>query len=534
MSNQTPFHSGETLVQTRMGVREMIEPFARRVVRDHMPEQHREFYAQLPFLVIAARDHQGSPWATMVAAVDGVARSPDPRTLVLTRLPLSGDALAHALAPGDDVGVLGIEFHTRRRNRVNGRIAERSADGLRLQVEQSFGNCPQYIQARDWEVVDDAPVSHAQLGARLDARQCAWIRQADTFFVASGYRGEGEHPAHGMDASHRGGPPGFVRVLDDQTIAWPDYPGNNHYNTLGNLVVDPGIGLLFVDFITGSMLQISGKATLDWTPDQARWPGTQRVIEVHVQAVVAHDGALPLRWRAPSQLGLVVDDIVEECNGVRSLWLKRADGAPLPPFRAGQHLPITVSIDGGSEERSYSLSSSPDDPRWRISVKHRDGGHVSSHLHARVNIGAKIQSGLPSGQFTIDAEATSLVFIGAGIGVTPLVSMLAEAAPVGRDITFINVARDGAAAPLMADIESYAHFPNVRLHRILTRPTAEDLARNDMAHAGRLSLQVLDALLPKNVADFYLCGPVGFVKDIETWLLEIGAASARIQIESFG
>ena len=72
MGDTTPFHTGESCVQTRMGVREAIEPFARRVVRDHLPEQHRDFYRQLPFVVLAARDEDTRPWVTLVAASNGV------------------------------------------------------------------------------------------------------------------------------------------------------------------------------------------------------------------------------------------------------------------------------------------------------------------------------------------------------------------------------------------------------------------------------------------------------------------------------
>ncbi len=120
-------------------MREAIEPWARKVVRPFLPEEHREFYGQLPFVVAGARDARGRPWATILAGRPGFLTSPDPRTLVSSALPSAGNALAGALAEGADVGLLGIELATRRRNRVNGRIAAVSDAGFTLAVEQSFG-----------------------------------------------------------------------------------------------------------------------------------------------------------------------------------------------------------------------------------------------------------------------------------------------------------------------------------------------------------------------------------------------------------
>ena len=118
----SPFHEGEQSVQARLGVREDIEPWARKVVRAFLPEEHRAFYAELPFIVLAARDAAGRPWATLLAEEPGFISSPDPQSLQLRVLPSAGDALEGALVPESDIGLLGIELHTRRRNRVNGRV----------------------------------------------------------------------------------------------------------------------------------------------------------------------------------------------------------------------------------------------------------------------------------------------------------------------------------------------------------------------------------------------------------------------------
>ena len=259
----SPFHAGEKQVQERLGARD-IERWARMVVRGHLPDEHRAFHTSLPFLVAAARDAEGRPWVTLLVGDEGFVTSPDPESLVIDAKPVPGDALEGALAAGADIGILGIELATRRRNRVNGRIAKNGSSAMVCAVDQTFGNCPQYIREREWHRVENELAGEPVRGPRLSQSQRDWIASADTFFIASGYRGEGEAASFGMDASHRGGEPGFVEVVSATRLVFPDYAGNNHYNTIGNLSLDPRAGLLFVDFETGSLLQLTGRASIDW------------------------------------------------------------------------------------------------------------------------------------------------------------------------------------------------------------------------------------------------------------------------------
>ncbi len=122
---------------------------------------------------------------------------------------------------------------------------------------------------------------------RLSAEDGALIARADTFFLGT------VHPNRGADASHRGGTPGFVRV-DGSQLWWPDYPGNNMFNSLGNLAVDDSAALLFFDFAAGRALQVSGTAVLEWTgPGTAGDDGgTGRRVRVRPEAVVASDPGL--------------------------------------------------------------------------------------------------------------------------------------------------------------------------------------------------------------------------------------------------
>jgi predicted pyridoxine 5'-phosphate oxidase superfamily flavin-nucleotide-binding protein len=152
-----PFHAGEVKVQKRLGVESHVNSYAPQVVCPFLPDQHRDFFTSQPFLAIAGRDERDMLWSTLLFAsnlnkVFSFVTSPDPTSLLLEALPLVGDALLErGFQPGSDLGILAIKFATCRRNRVNGCIL-RNNDGnsMTFKVDQSFGNCPQYIKPRDW------------------------------------------------------------------------------------------------------------------------------------------------------------------------------------------------------------------------------------------------------------------------------------------------------------------------------------------------------------------------------------------------
>ena len=271
-----------------------MEEIGAKVLRPLMPDQHRAFFAQLPFVVLGSVDGSGDAWATLRADAPGFMTSPDPRTLHVALAPEPADPADAGLKDGAAVGLLGIEMHTRRRNRMNGTLHRLDPARVAVTVGESFGNCPQYIHLRDWAPADHhAPRPPEPLTA-LGPRERALIAASGTFFVAS-YADTGE--GRRVDVSHRGGPAGFVQLADDGTLTVPDYSGNRFFNTLGNLLLNGRAGLVFVDFATGDMLQMSGAAEVVLDGAQAAWvPGAERLWRFRPRRIVWRANALPLRW----------------------------------------------------------------------------------------------------------------------------------------------------------------------------------------------------------------------------------------------
>jgi predicted pyridoxine 5'-phosphate oxidase superfamily flavin-nucleotide-binding protein len=293
------WHEGERALQTRAGIARRMGEIGPVVLRDHMPDQHRKFFSQLPFLVAGSVDVEGQPWASVLAAPPGFAHSPDPKHLRIDARPLASDPLSVALAPGAPIALLGIEPPTGRRNRMNGVVGEVDARGFSVEVRQSYGNCPKYIQAREPVFVASAPSwSTVRRTDSMDVLARKLVREADTFFIATAHSAANDGTAaHGVDVSHRGGRPGFVRLSGDGTLTVPDFMGNSFFNTLGNIVVNPRAGLLFIDFETGDLLQLAVTAEVIWDgPEVEAFEGAQRLLRMQVTAAQRSPAALPLRW----------------------------------------------------------------------------------------------------------------------------------------------------------------------------------------------------------------------------------------------
>ena len=299
-SDADPWHEGEREVHRRLGLEDAIDPIGRRNIRRFMPDQHRLFFAQLPFAFLGALDRAGNPWATVLCGRPGFLASPDPRFLSVDAYPPDGDPTAEGLFVGARVALLGIELPTRRRNRMNGVIVDLDISAFTVMVEQSFGNCPQYIQRRHYgAALPPCFPSPEPLGLADDWAHDL-LRRADTAFVASSTPPRGSESGAGVDVSHRGGMPGFIRIAEDGVLEIPDYRGNRYFNTLGNLLAYPRAGLAVPDFATGDLLQLTGSAEIAWEPPHtAGPPEAERFWRLKPARMIRLRDAFPVRVGSP-------------------------------------------------------------------------------------------------------------------------------------------------------------------------------------------------------------------------------------------
>jgi uncharacterized protein len=299
-SDAGPWHAGERAIHRRLGLDETIDPIGRRNIRPFMPDQHRLFFAQLPFAFLGALDRAGNPWATVLCGRPGFLASFDARFLHIDAYPPDGDPAAEGIARGARVALLGIELPTRRRNRMNGVVVDLDISAFTVMVEQSFGNCPQYIQRRHYgaPLPPRFPLAEALGSADEWARDL--LRRADTAFVASSTPPGESKSGAGVDVSHRGGLPGFIRWAEDGALAIPDYRGNRYFNTFGNLLAYPHAGLAVPDFATGDLLQLTGSAEIVWEPPQtARFPAAERFWRVKPARMIRLRDAFPVQLSSP-------------------------------------------------------------------------------------------------------------------------------------------------------------------------------------------------------------------------------------------
>ncbi len=575
---RSPFHEGEVAFQKKLGVHERIERQGRKVIRDFMPEQHRAFYEKLPLFILGAVDKAGQPWATILAGNPGFMSAPDARSLHINARLAAGDPALGGVTPGALVGGLGLEFETRRRNRMNGRIRRMDEQHIEIAVDQAFGNCPQYIFTRRFrETRTTAPGAPRPLRT-LDDRARKIIAAANTLFIATAAPAGEDAQVQGADVSHRGGKSGFVRVGDDGELLIPDFVGNFHFNTIGNLLLNPKAGIVFPDFATGDLLTLTGRAeVVDDDPHIAAFRGAERLVKFTIEHGVYLPGGLPIAWeggeaspnstvtgsweeadatlaaesarnkRRPFRIARIED----ESAVIRSFYLEPADNGALVQFKAGQYLPICVQTKecGPPLTRTYTLSMAPADNAYRISVKRErarqtghDDGVVSTFLHENCAVGDIVMAHSPRGVFTIDASATRpAVLISAGVGVTPMVAMFKHLAAEGlrtrrtRPAWFVHAARSSAERAFFGEVMEIANQSDALNAFWLLETVGEgDIPGENFNAEGFVNVDRLKALLPFDDYDFYLCGPPAFMQSLYDGLRGLDVSDKRIFAETFG
>jgi uncharacterized protein len=283
------FHSGEIAVQQRAGVRDIAEDVGEGIV-DHLPPGASEFLERRQMAVLGTVDNRGNLWASVVTGDPGFIETVDDRTLKIAAPISSSDPLVRNLATEGHLALFAPDFVSSRRVRVNGRGVIKNG-AVFITTDEVYGNCRRYLQERIFiggrqaSAVNQKP----KVSTELSTSQQEQISRADTFFIAT------DNPERGADVSHKGGNPGFVWILDARRIAFPDYNGNSMFNTLGNLSVNPHAGLLFIDFDSGRTLQLTGRASIDWSPDRVRtFPGAERVIDFELEQIIDTPAGFPL------------------------------------------------------------------------------------------------------------------------------------------------------------------------------------------------------------------------------------------------
>ncbi|HWF28599.1 MAG TPA: pyridoxamine 5'-phosphate oxidase family protein [Mycobacterium sp.] len=276
------FHEGELATQRRAGVQVEVKRLEKMLNSAQVSAGASRSLAVQSFAAVTGRDREGVLWISPLTGPPGFLQGED-EILRVSAVPRKGDPL-HRIPVGQQLGLIAVDFAARRRTRINGTLVSSDNAGMTVHIDQAYGNCPQYVHRRDLKASTlAAPAADERRGTLLAPSDQAMIAASDTFFLGT------THPVRGSDASHRGGPAGFVRVDSPERLWWPDYPGNNMFNSFGNLTVDNEAALLFTDFTTGSTLQVSGTAEVQWTAPGAAGDdgGVGRRVAFSVGAVVA-------------------------------------------------------------------------------------------------------------------------------------------------------------------------------------------------------------------------------------------------------
>jgi hypothetical protein len=287
MNLDSPYHEGEIDIQNRTGERERA---ARNggVIKDEILEGALGFIERQPFMVVASESPDKKLWASMVFGKAGFVRATtksEVRLNLRQTLLMGGDQVLQNLKKCRRIGGLFIELETRRRLKVNGEVIFLNQDELGVLVKESFPLCPKYIQRRKLKPLQTAGADENQTttpttGKILSSAEIDLIGKCDTMFAST------SHPERGLDVSHRGGAPGFVKVANESQLRVPDYAGNSMFNSFGNLQFDDRAGVILVDFATSASLQIFGRAKvlLDQEDSEGESGGTKRFWTLDVES----------------------------------------------------------------------------------------------------------------------------------------------------------------------------------------------------------------------------------------------------------
>ncbi|NRB38265.1 MAG: NO-inducible flavohemoprotein [Pseudomonadales bacterium] len=235
-------------------------------------------------------------------------------------------------------------------------------------------------------------------------------------------------------------------------------------------------------------------------------------------------------WRGERQFKVARK--VAESDVITSFYLEPADGKGVPDFTAGQYLGLVLTIDGEVTRRNYSLSDAPGKTYLRISVKREPGGMVSNYLHDDVNEGDEVSVLPPAGEFVVKDNDKPLVLVTGGVGITPAISMLNQAAASGRKIDFIHAAINSQTHAFREHVSNMAvEFDNVNVCNVYNQPT--EVCKPDAT--GYINLALLEQCLGDNRdVEFYFLGPKPFMVAMNQTAHDLGIHADNIHFEFFG
>ena len=273
------------------------------------------------------------------------------------------------------------------------------------------------------------------------------------------------------------------------------------------------------------------------------WRGSFRaLLEQHERGAAGNRGlappSAPPAW--PGLRDFRVAATTNESTTVRSIVLEPVDGTRLPGFLPGQFLALKLQSPEASAAllRSYSLAAPPDGRRYRIAVKREPGGRASGLLHDRVAVGDVLEVGAPRGDFTLDVDGgRPVVLLSAGVGLTPVLAMLGALVDAAseRAVWWVHGARNGAEHAFAVEARDLvSKLPAARSLVRYSRPQPGDRQGIEFDETGRVDLDAVLRLGVPRGAEFYLCGPSAFLRDLTAGLLAWGVDPARLHREVFG
>lgn len=559
----TSYHPGELVAQDKAGTRgAAAELAAGKRSALNFSSNHDAFIAAQSFAALASVDLSSElVWVTPLFGKAGDLTATSEQEIAISTNCIVNSNMLDFIKHGTPLSLLGIDLNRRIRHRINGvaLLSSNEVSGeVSLQVNEYSPNCPKYINRRDIiPAPNNTPIlnknAKAETRIELTDDDKAFVQKMDTLWIGT------YAPGAGADCNHRGGKPGFIRVVSPSIIEWPEYRGNGMFFTSGNLESYNRAGITLVDFDTGSIIQMTGRAIVDWQHDGS-YEGASRKIIFHIEQLVRTDNVTNHRWKRldyspynPAISGAENLDSSSDYPQVATLAKIVVETENVKTFRfvvprriaflPGQYATLEfANIPGGEaiEVRTWTLSETPNsingDNTLDITVKRIPNGLVTNWLHDHAKIGMEVKLLGIQGEMTavqLDLKTQKpivpkhLLLLSAGIGITPNLAMVrgigAFSLQDKTNITMIHIERYEKDLISQSELLRRAkNFPNFNYTNIIS------------SREGRLKKEALKKMVPNaDLQQAYICGSAGFMRDITDYLVSIGVPSAQIYTESF-